>query len=51
MYLTERVEKCIKEFPVSLRDNEKYKFIGDCSGRSRSIVSAACMGYQLADKL
>ena len=40
-----------KFYGTKMINNDKYKFIGDCSGRSRSIIAAACTGYQLANSI
>lgn len=40
-----------KFYSMKMINTKKYKFIGDCSGRSRSIISAACMGYNLVDQI
>ncbi len=40
-----------KFYNTKMNDSEKIKFIGDCSGKTRSIISAASMGYMLAQKL
>lgn len=37
-----------KFYGTKMNNTKKYKFIGDCSGRSRSIISAASTGYMLA---
>jgi len=36
-----------KFYGTKLKNTEKLAFIGDCSGHTRSIVSAACSGYFL----
>jgi uncharacterized FAD-dependent dehydrogenase len=36
---------------MKLQNDLRYKFIGDCSGKSRSIISAACTGALLANEI
>ncbi len=37
-----------KFYGTKMNNTQYYKFIGDCSGRSRSIIAAASTGYLLA---
>ncbi len=40
----------IKFYSNVMKDNNKFKFIGDCSGNSRSIITAAGTGFKLVQK-
>ena len=39
-----------KFYGMKMINSNKYSFIGDCSGRSRSIIAASCSGYLLSKK-
>lgn len=41
----------VKFYGPVMKNNDKIKFIGDCSGRSRSIIAAGSMGYILANEI
>lgn len=41
----------VKFYNMKLQNDLRYKFIGDCSGKSRSIISAACTGALLANEI
>jgi uncharacterized FAD-dependent dehydrogenase len=41
----------VKFYGPVMKSNRKMHFIGDCSGRSRSIISAGSMGYMLANDI
>jgi len=34
-----------------MNNTDFYKFIGDCSGKSRSIIAAASTGYMLSQTI
>ena len=41
----------VKFYNMKLLNDLRYKFIGDCSGKSRSIISAACTGVLLVNEI
>ncbi len=40
-----------KFYNTKMNDTKQYKFIGDCSGKSRNLISAASSGYILSKTL